>query len=350
MRLTRNPEFDLLESERGIVLPEAMQYYPEDRMAMDAQPSLVTISNSGIPSYLANYIDPELIRVLVTPNRCAEIIGEAKKGDWVTLTATFPVIENTGEVSSYGDYNENGSAGANANFPQRQSYHYQTMTQWGEKQLEVYSLAKIDYASRLNIASAIVLDKFQNNSYFFGIAGLQNYGLLNDPALLPAIAPGNKAFNSNAPGPWITNGQVTATPSEIYADIQALFIELVNQSGGLIEMTDELILAMSPASSVALTATNATFATNVFDMLKKNFPKIRFETAMQYANPFGAGNLVQMIAPTVDGQETGFAAFTEKMRAHAIVRKTSSFLQKKSQGTWGTVIRQPFAIAQLLGV
>jgi len=350
MSFTRNPEFDMLASQFGIVLPEAMEYYPEDLMAMDAQPALVTISSSGIPSYLANYIDPELIKVLVTPNRAAQIIGEAKKGDWVTMTATFPVIENTGEVSSYGDYNENGSVGANANFPQRQAYHYQTMTQWGEKQLETYSLAKIDYASRLNIASAIVLDKFQNNTYFFGVAGLQNYGLLNDPALSPPIAPGAKAFGSLGSGPWITNGQVTATPQEIYADIQALFLELVTQSGGLIEMDNELILAMSPASSVAMTATNVTFATNVFDMLKKNFPKIRFETAAQYANPFGAGNLVQMIAPSVDGQETGFCAFTEKMRAHAIVRKTSSFLQKKSQGSWGAVIRQPFAIAQLVGV
>ena len=350
MNLQRNPEFDMLAQNFGIMLPEAMEYYPEDLMAMDAQPALVTISNSGIPSYLANYIDPELIKVLVTPNRAAQILGEAKKGDWVTMTATFPVIENTGEVSSYGDWNENGSVGANANFPQRQAYHYQTMTQWGEKQLETYSLAKIDYASRLNIASALVLDKFQNNTYFFGVGGLQNYGLLNDPALLPPIAPGAKVFGSLGSGPWITNGQVTAQPQEIYADIQALFLQLVTQSGGLIEMDDELILAMSPASSVAMTATNVTFATNVFDMLKKNFPKIRFETAAQYANPFGAGNLVQLICPTVEGQETGFCAFTEKMRAHAIVRKTSSFLQKKSQGSWGAVIRQPFAIASMTGV
>src|ERR1022692_480217 len=200
MKLIRDSEFGMLEREYGIVLPEAFQYYPEDRLAMDAQPALVTISNAGIPSYLANYIDPELIKVLVTPNKAAEILGEAKKGDWTTMTATFPVIENTGEVSSYGDYNENGSVGANANFPQRQAYHYQTMTQWGEKQLETYSLAKIDYASRLNIASAMVLDKFQNSTYFFGVAGLQNYGLLNDPALSAPIAPGAKVYNSNNSG------------------------------------------------------------------------------------------------------------------------------------------------------
>jgi hypothetical protein len=38
------------------------------------------------------------------------------------------------------------------------------------------------------------------------------------------------------------------------------------------------------------------------------------------------------------------------MRAHAVERKTSSFLQKKSGGTWGAIILQPYAIAQMLGV
>jgi hypothetical protein len=60
--------------------------------------------------------------------------------------------------------------------------------------------------------------------------------------------------------------------------------------------------------------------------------------------------LVQLITDEVQGQETGYCSFTEKMRAHAVERKTSSFLQKKSGGTWGAIILQPFAIAQMIGV
>jgi hypothetical protein len=37
------------------------------------------------------------------------------------------------------------------------------------------------------------------------------------------------------------------------------------------------------------------------------------------------------------------------MRAHAIVTKTSSWEQKKSQGSWGTVIYRPVGIAQMYG-
>ncbi len=323
---------------------EASNLAMDIRMAADAQPSLITTSNSGIPAYLANYIDPKLIEVLVAPNKAAQIFGEVKKGDWTTLTTTFPMIEHTGETSSYGDWNQNGSTSANANFPQRQSYHYQTMTQWGERQLEMAALAKIDWASRLNIASAIVLDKFQNQTYFFGIAGLQNYGLLNDPTLSAALTPGVKVASTPL---WVSGGVVTATANEVYTDIQSLYTKLVTQANGLVDQNTPTVLAMSPTSAVALTATNS-FNVNVSDLLKKNFPNIRFETAPQYATT--AGQLVQLIATSIEGQETGYCAFTEKMRAHAIVKDTSAFKQKKSQGSWGSIIFQPFAIASMIGV
>jgi len=103
MKLIRNKELDVLEQTFGIVVKEAFDYYLADRMAMDAQPAMVTVSNAGIPAYLANYLDPEFVKVLVTKNKAAKILGEAKKGDWTTLTATFPTIENTGEVTTYGD-------------------------------------------------------------------------------------------------------------------------------------------------------------------------------------------------------------------------------------------------------
>jgi hypothetical protein len=37
------------------------------------------------------------------------------------------------------------------------------------------------------------------------------------------------------------------------------------------------------------------------------------------------------------------------MRAHPIKVGLSNFAQKKTSGTWGTIIRIPFAIASMLG-
>lgn len=332
-------DFVKVASEYGVHLPAAAEYLNPQfannfALAMDAQPAMVTVSNSGIPAYLSNYVDPELIRIVVTPMKAAQIFGEAKKGDWTTLTAQFPVVESTGEVSSYDDYSNNGSVGANVNWVPRQSYGYQTVTRWGEKELEMYGLAKIGYAAELSTASALILNKFQNKSYFFGIAGLQNYGLLNDPGLSAPVTP--------------TAAWSTLDGAGVYADIASkLYAKLISQTKGLVERDTPMKLVMSPVSEVNLTKTNQ-YNVNVTDQLKKNFPNLTVETAVEYST--AAGELVQLIIDNLDGQDTGYCAFTEKMRAHPVVTDLSAWKQKKSGGTWGAIIKQPLAIVQMLGV
>jgi hypothetical protein len=327
-------ELSVLANRAGIYLPQGTQL-KDPRVAMDAQSVLSSTANAGVPAFLANYLDPKVIDIVVAPMKAAEILGETKKGDWTTLTATFPTVESTGETSSYGDFSENGTTGVNAAFPQRQSYHYQTISQWGEHQLEMAGLAGIDWASRVHIASILTLNKFQNKTYFYGVAGLQNYGLLNDPALPAPITP---------TALWSLGA---TTGDTVYEDIRRLFAKLQSQCNGSIDQNAPLTLAMSPTASVALNKTNQ-YNVNVTEQLQKNFPNLEVKTAPEYST--ASGELVQLIVKEIDGQETATCAFTEKLRVHKLVVESSSYKQKKSQGSFGTVIFRPFAIAQLLGV
>lgn len=304
-------------------------------LVYDAQPELVTVNNAGIPAYLTNVFDPKVIQVLVSPMKATEIVGsEEKKGDWTTTHAQFLSVELTGETSSYGDFNNNGSASANMNFPIRQSYLYQTFTNWGELQMARAGAARIDWANRVNEASVLVLNKYQNSTYFFGVAGIANYGLLNDPSLYPSIA---------ATAGW----NLSATAADvIYEDIRRLFVQMQLQSNGVIDAESPMTLALSPTLSVALNKTNQ-FNVNVKDMLAKNFPNLTVKTAVEYES--AAGQFVQLICTSVQGQQTATTAYTEKMRAHAVVVGSSSWSQKKSQGTFGTVIYNGFAISSLIG-
>lgn len=309
-------------------------------MAADAQPALVTTSNSGIPAFLSTYLDPKIIEVLVAPMRAAEIAGSERKiGDWVTETAMFPLVESTGEVSSYGDYSENGVAGANVNYENRQSYHYQVITQWGERELERMGLGKIDWANRQNIASVLTLNLFQNQSYFFGVDGLMNYGLLNDPSLPAPITPNTKTAGGTS---WDN-----ADALEILNDIIKVFKDLQGRLKGNIDRDAKLTVAMSPVSEANLAKTTQ-YNVNVSDLLKKNFPNLAVKTAPQYSTD--SGELLQMYADEIQGQRTAEVAFTEKLRAHPIVVGLSNFKQKKSQGTWGANIYRPAAVAQMLGI
>lgn len=344
--------------ERGVALPDVQGYVWEAtrsnyELAMDAQPSLTTDPNSGVPAMLTTLIDPDVFEVLFAPTKAAQIFGERRKGTWVDDTAIFPVVESVGEVSSYGDYNENGHAGANTNWPQRQSYLFQTFEQYGEREIARMGLGRINWVAEQDKAAAMVLNRFSNLTYFLGVEGLQNYGLLNDPNLSAALTPATKGYGGVK---WINAGAIVATANEVYADIQALFLQLVSQTAGLIDKETPMVLAMSPDSAVALTATNS-FGINVEDLLKKNFPNMTVETAVQYgtqsdSNPNGvvAGNEVQLMAKSVQGQDTGYCAFNEKMRAHPIIRQSSSWRKKMTGGTWGAIVRMPIALSQMVGV
>lgn len=320
---------DVYDGEGKVV---GHEFGAADKVAFDAQPELVTVANAGIPAFLSNVLDPAVIEVLLSPMKAAEIAGEAKKGDWLTTVATFIVVEPDGQVSAYGDYSNAGNADFNSNFPQRQSFHYQTFTRWGEKEVATLGLANIDAASRKNAASALVLNKFQNRSYFFGIAGLQNYGLLNAPDLLPPIVP--------------VIAWDLATADQIYASVLELYKQLVRQANGVLDEDTPMTMALSSTNVTNLRKTNQ-FGLNVYALLRENFTNLRIKTAPEYST--ASGELVQLIVDEFEGQETLTAAFTEKMRAHAMVVGSSSFSQKKSQGTWGTIIFRPVLIAQMLG-
>ncbi len=329
-----NQTFNQLERDAGIVFMGGGKKLMDDKiaaaLAMDAQPGLTTVGNSGIPAWMLNYVDPQLIEIILQPTKAAEVFGEMKKGDWTTETATFMTVEPTGEVSSYGDYNNNGVSGVNVNFPQRQSYHYQVFTRWGEREVARAGEAKIDYVARVNEASVNALNRFQNKTYLFGVKGLQNYGVLNDPSLPASTAAAKTWANS--------------TGEEVYESIRKLFQNLLKQTGGKIDMNTPLLLVCSPTASVDLTKTNQ-YNVNVIDQLKKNFPNLRVETIPEYSA--ASGETVQLIVEELDGQRTLDCAFTEKMRAHNMVLEASSIKQKKSQGTWGAIIYRPFCIATM---
>ena len=309
-------------------------------LAMDAQPGLITASNAGVPAYLANLLDPEVVRVIVTPMKAAEIYGEAKKGDWTTLTTQFGLVEANGEVSSYGDYNNNGSTGANVNWMTRQSYHFQTISQFGERELDMYGLAKINYVSEVNIASALVISKFLNKTYFYGVNGLANYGALNDPSLIASITPTTKTAGGYT---W-----AVATAQEIYNDFLKLFGQLQTQMAGNVpDMEAGMTIVMSPTMRVNLKKVSA-YNVTAEQTIQENFPNLKIKTAPEMTTQ--GGELMQLFLDDVDGIKTTFNAFTEKMRAHPVIPDLSSFKQKKSAGTWGNINRRPIALASMLGM
>jgi hypothetical protein len=339
-----------LEAEWGIVMPFAQDWLPREfrnnwQMAVDAQPTLVTTPNAGVPAFFTQLVDPDVVRVLQTPNKGAEILGEQKKGTWTDMTLFIPVVENTGEVSSYGDWNNNGRSDVNESWEQRQAYNFQTIIEYGDLEVDRAAAAKLQLVSEKQTSAAKTLDKFLDYCYHFGVASLQNYGILNDPSLPAAITPTTKAAGGVR---WVTTGGVVnAQAAEIYSDFLLLFNQLASASGGYITAESRMKLVTPNNVASALAVVNS-FGITIKAFIKESFPNVEYVTDPRYAT--GSGNVVQLIAMEFDGNDTGYCAFNEKSRDHQVVRQLSAYAQKRSAGTWGAIIRYPLAFAQLIGV
>lgn len=320
----------------------ALDAFPHLRIALDAQPGLVTSPNAATLLAAVSVIDPEVVRVIFTPMRAAEIMGgEAQKGSWIDQVAYFPMVESTGQVATYGDYSANGNVDANDQWNFRQPYHWQSFKRYGEQQLERWGAAGLNYSAELDMSLALTFNKFSNKTYFYGVNGLVNYGLLNDPSLPATVSPATKAN--------VTDGVrwTYATALEIFNDVKKLYTRLVSQMGGNVEMDDAMTLVLSTTMQPALLTTND-YGLNVEDLIKKAFPNLTIKAAPEYST--GSGELMQLILNAVDGKKVAYPAYTEKQRAHALVTEASAWSQKNSAGTWGTILRYPIAIAGMLGI
>ncbi len=329
----------ILESQFGIYLPNVLDYTNNAR-AGDSIITPITPANNAIPEQFTTYIDPNIIEVLTAFCKAVSIYGEAKKSDWLHDAIIFTVVEPAGEIAAYGDSNHAGYSVMNTAFPQRQQFLVQTFAEWDDRVEGCVALANIDISSRKRIASALLLNHWQNQSYFFGVANLQNHGALNDPALLLAITPKTKTSGGTA---W-----EKATANEIYHDIQKLYRQLQAQTKGIINldnavnMDSPLKLVVSNQVQPHLLKTNE-HEVGVVDLLKKNFPNLTQVSAPQLS--LEGGGLIQLFIENYQGIDTITCAFSEKLLSHGIVCKTSSMKENLTQGSWGVIIARLVLVA-----
>lgn len=308
-----------------------------EQLAMDS--ALLTTPNTAVPAELTTWMDNKVIDILTAKRGATQIYSEVKKGDRTTSFAKFHTMEQTGYTQPYADYSDNGVSDVNHNYPVRQNYLFETIIRYGDVEQEVNSLAKINLASEKQRSASHTIAVDANKFYLFGVAGLENYGILNDPTL-PASTGASVGAGGSAL--WANKTNV-----EIYNDILASFGRISARAGGLVDETTSLKLVISPASNVRLGATS-TYNQSVKDLLKNYFSNLEIVVLPEMSN--SAGNSMQLIATNVEGQATGECAFSEKMIAGRIIPELSSFKQKFMAGTYGAVIYRPFLIDVTTGI
>lgn len=334
-----NKDMELLKS-KGFGGETYQRIMHKDNLAADA--ALVTAPNMGVPAELTTFFDPDVIKVLTAPRKARAITKgrEGIKGDATTTSAKFPIVEYVGHSEPYNDFVDGGVADVNANWVTRDNYLFSTTRRVGDLEQARNAEARLDLASQTQMAAAEILDVDANRFYFNGVAGLRNYGILNDPNLNATLTPA--AVGTGSSPLWSNK-----TTNQIYNDILDLFAELRAKTGGIVEESDEMVLAMSPAMATYLNKATD-FNVTVRKMLSETFSNLTIVTAPEYAT--SGGQLMQLFVVAIEGQDTVLLSPSEKMYAFAPVRGVSSFVQKFRAGTFGAIIRRPAAVAGMLGM
>lgn len=301
-------------------------------IAMDSYTggAALTVANAGIPAMLTTFLDPKWIEFVTSPIRIADAYQEKQFGDRATTNISIPTYELYGETSSYGDFNDNGMSNNNENYEFRQPYAYQTNIKIGEIAEEKAAAAKFSLVERQIQSTSLTLNKTQANVYLYGVAGLKNYGTLNDPDLLPSTVGAN----------WATLDSLG-----LYNEVLKLFAQLVSQSQGIVTEIDPMTLVLSPVMGARLLASNE-FGLNAMKYIKDNLPNLKIVTVPEYST--ATGEVVQLSKDEYMGQPTIHLGFVDKLRTHKVEIRTSGFLQKRSQATIGAIIYYPMLVANML--
>ena len=309
----------------------------EGVIAMDA--ALVTSPNAGIPVELLTFFDNRAIDILMAKRAATKIFNEVKAGTRADLVRKFRVAEKTGFTQPYSDYANNGKADVNYNFPARENYLFETTIAYGDQEVAETSRAKINLVSDKQASAATAIAVDMNKFYMNGVAGLQNYGILNQPNLPSAIVAKNGAAGTAT---WSTK-----TGTEIYNDIVALMSDIASRTEGNVDQETKYKLIVGPSSNAELNKLNAFGTETVLALIKRNFPNLEVVVAPEYDD---STKKIQLIALDVDGTPTGEMAFSEKLIAGRLIPDLSSYRQKFMAGTYGCVVYRPVLVSTMTGI
>lgn len=309
----------------------------EGVMALDAAP--ITTPNAGVPVELLTFFDNRAIKVLTAKRAATEIFNEAKFGSRADAVRKFRVAENTGYTQPYSDYADNGKSDVNYNFPMRENYLYETVITYGDQEVAETSRAKINLVSDKQNAAATTIAIDTNKFYMNGVAGLQNYGILNQPNLPTAIVAKNGAAGTAT---WSTK-----TGTEIYEDIVDMMSDMASRGQGNVDQQTRYKLVVGPSSNAQLNKLNSFGTETVLTLIKRNFPNLEVVVAPEYDD---TTKKIQLIALDVDGTPTGETAYSEKLIAGRVIPGLSHFRQKFMAGVYGAVIYRPVFVSTMTGI
>ena len=311
----------------------------------DAMPS-ITPNNIGMPSGILSQVSVEVAETILSYRSGDEALGGRKKIlDWEQQEYFLPIVEKTGSVEPYSDYDDSIASGLNITFGRTGHYVFSTSHTIGEREAMQLSNANVGenyYLEASLEAIAVELNRVAFNGYVNNNQSFLVYGLLNSPSL-NNYETADKKFSA-------------MTYQECVAFFAKAIAKLRSQTGNNIQRGSKLrvVIASNAFDTLALKFTDlgVDAISAIIDKFNKLGIEITITPAIELDNANANQDVIYFILENSQGglSETTILGYSEIGRMSNVVIGANYKQQKVSAGTTGAVIYKPAYIVRYTNI
>lgn len=315
------------------------------KYGMDVAPAMVTTPTVTTPIQFLQHWISEIVEVVTAARELDAIVGRTIAGTWKDEQIVQTLLERTGKARPYGDNTDIPLANWNTEFETRDIVRFEEGAMVGILEAERAAAMKISTESEKRVAAAESLAIEMNNIGFNGFNAGSNrtYGFLNDPNL--------PSYTTVATGAGGTTTWASKTYDEICADIRTAFAALRTKSGNLFKPErDAAVLTIAVAAMEYLNVQNSLGTATVYDFIKKNYPNVRIESAVQLDGANGGANVFYLHAEKLNNKRVLNQYVQEVFRLLGVEKRAKGFIEDYSMATAGVLVAQPVGIVRYTGI
>lgn len=313
--------------------------------AEDIAPNMVTAPSMMSPVQFLQYWLSPMIEIVTAARDADTILGRTFVGSWEDEEIVQPVIEYTGQARPYGDKTTLNLASFNLNYATRTIVRMEQDVEVGKLEALRASKMRVDALGAKRKAAGLSLAISANDIAFFGYNAGSNrtYGLLNDPDM-----PAYKTLPNGASG---ESEWASKTFNEIVADINSLMSALRVQTGNNFKPErDRAVLVLPVSVMQELGKVNQLGSLSVMDWIRKTFPGLRVESAIQLDGANAGDNVAYLFAEEIADNKVIDQFMQDALRLVGVEQKAKNTLESYSNATAGVFLRVPIGLVRATGI
>lgn len=318
--------------------------YPFAKAAMDAAPTGLTTSSTGVPLQFLQHFLAKPVKIVTRALKADEVIGRTIAGTWADAQVVQPIIELKGQARDYGDQTNIPLSSYNFVFEARDIVRFEEGAEVGKLEQERAAKMRLNAFDIKRSAAAGALAISMNRVAFYGYndGSGRTYGLLNDPGL-----PEYVSVATGASGDTLWSKK---TGVEIYNDILAAMNALMVRSGYHFDpYTSSATLAVAGNVSTLLSKITD-LGISIRETIAKTFPKLRIVPVPEFEDADGGENVFYVIADEIGEDKVADQFIQDTLRMLGMEMRAKSVLEDYANATAGTMFMQPIGVVCYTGI